>query len=184
MDFLDLLQAYRPVCEQEHRAKEQMILALSLLGEGAFARHPLMHLTASALVVNGRRDRTLMVYHHIYQSFTWPGGHADGERDLLALAMRETCEETGLLPDNLCPLEQEIASLDTLTVQEHIKRGKVVSAHLHLNAAFLLQADENAPLHIKADENADVRWLPIDQIQSFSSEKHMWPIYRKLIARL
>ena len=184
MDFLDLLQAYRPVCEQEHRAKEQMILALSLLGDGAFGRHPLMHLTASAFVVNDRRDRTLMVYDHIYQSFTWPGGHADGERDLSALDLRETCEETGVTPGDVRLLDRGIASLDTLTVQEHVKHGRVVSPHLHLNAAFLLQADPKAPLHVKADENADVRWLPIDQIESLSNERHMWPIYRKLIARL
>lgn len=184
MDFLDLLQVYQPVCEQEHRAKEQMVLALSLLHEGAFVRHPLMHLTASAFVVNERRDQTLMVYHHIYRSFTWPGGHADGERDLLVLALRETCEETGLSCDKLHPLQEGIASLDTLTVQQHTKHDKVVNAHLHLNAAFLLQADEHAPVHIKADENAAVRWLPIDGIETFSSEPHMWPIYRKLRARL
>ena len=37
-----------------------------------------------------------MVYHNIYDSWSWLGGHADGETDLLAVALREVKEETGL----------------------------------------------------------------------------------------
>lgn len=54
------------------------------------------HFSASVWTVNKERTKTLMVYHNIYNSWSWIGGHADGEEDLCAVAMRELTEETGL----------------------------------------------------------------------------------------
>lgn len=54
------------------------------------------HMTASAWVLSPDRRQVVMVYHNIYNSWSWTGGHADGDRDLLAVAMREVTEETGL----------------------------------------------------------------------------------------
>lgn len=47
------------------------------------------HITASAWVVNPDRTRVLMAYHHIYDSWAWLGGHADGDEDLPSVALRE-----------------------------------------------------------------------------------------------
>ena len=66
-----------------------------------------------------------MIYHNIYRSWAWTGGHADGERDLLAVALREAREESGL--ETLRVLKDGIFSLETLTVDGHIKRGKLCS---------------------------------------------------------
>ena len=65
--------------------------------EDAFLRTNLTaHMTASAWVLSRDRRRVVMVYHNLYRSWSWTGGHADGDRDLLAVAMREVTEETGL----------------------------------------------------------------------------------------
>ena len=56
-----------------------------------------MHFTASAWVLNPSKNKVLMLYHNIYQSWSWSGGHADGEGVLLSVAMKEVKEESGLL---------------------------------------------------------------------------------------
>ena len=89
------LLAYRPCNEQETR--DRALLLQYLAQPDIFTRqNETAHFTASAWVVNRSRSRVLMVYHNIYNSWSWTGGHADGERDLLAVALREVAEETGL----------------------------------------------------------------------------------------
>lgn len=110
------------------------------------------------------------------------GGHADGAPDLLAVALREAREETGIL--RVSPLSREIAGLDVLTVPGHVKRGKYVPTHLHLSVSYLLAAPEDQPLAVKSDENSGVQWIPISEIESYSSEPEMYPVYRKLVERM
>ena len=96
MDIREAIENYCPCCEQEARDKA-VILSFIDSNSDAFERSNLIaHMTASAWVVNPARDKVLMVYHNIYDSWSWTGGHADGERDLLSVAVREVREETGL----------------------------------------------------------------------------------------
>ena len=140
-------------------------------------------MTASAWVVNSARDRVLMVYHNIYDSWSWTGGHADGEEDLLAVALREVREETGI--EHLKPLSDGIFSLEALTVDGHEKRGEYVPSHLHLNVTYLIEADEHDSPHICADENSGVRWFTLDGALAASTEKwFVERIYSKLNAKL
>ncbi len=69
-------------------------------------------------------DRVLMAYHNIYHSWAWTGGHADGEKDLLSVAMREAREETGI--KTVTPVMDQIFSLEVLTVDGHEKKGLYV----------------------------------------------------------
>ena len=74
-----------------------MLLDLLRTGRDLWTRQdPTAHLTASAWVVNSGWSRVLMAYHNLYGSWSWLGGHADGERDLLSAALREVREESGL----------------------------------------------------------------------------------------
>ena len=70
--------------------------------------------------------------------------------------------------------------MEILTVNSHIKRGKFVPAHLHLDCCFLLEADEDEELKIKEDENSGVKWFNIDEIMNVTNEEQMKPIYMKL----
>ena len=123
-----------------------------------------------------------MIYHNIYKSWAWTGGHADGDSDLLHVAIKEAEEETGL--DNLKLLSDGIYGLQILTVDSHIKRGKFVSSHLHLDCCFLFEADEKDELRIKEDENSAVKWIDIDKVTKITNEEKMKPIYKKLNAKL
>ena len=131
MKIVEEIKKYRPCNEQEQRDKA-VILAFLENNEDAFLRSNLLaHMTASSWIVNPERTKTLMVYHNIYDSWSWTGGHADGETDLLAVALREAREETGIA--HVRPVSPEIFSLEVLTVDGHEKRGAYVPSHLHMN---------------------------------------------------
>ena len=174
---------YAPFNEQEARDKA-VILRFLEQNDDAFLRENLIaHMTASAWVVNPARDRVLMVYHKIYDSWSWTGGHADGETDLLSVALREVTEETGVR--SVRPVSPEIFSLEVLTVDGHEKRGEYVSSHLHLNVTYLLEADDAEPLRVCEDENKGVAWFSLDEALRASTEPwFVKRIYTKLNEKL
>ena len=155
--LIQQLERYKPWNEQEERDR---LLILQCLREqkDIFTRsNRLAHMTASAWVVNPDRSRVLMAYHNIYHSWSWLGGHADGETDLLSVAIREVQEESGIC--HVRPVSEEIFSVESLTVDGHVKRGEYVSSHLHLNVTYLLEASDEESLSIKKDENSGVAWF-------------------------
>ena len=182
MDILKELRAFCPWNEQE--AADRGALLSLLEGEQApYGREDPAHLTASAWVVSPDRRQVLLAYHKLYDSWAWLGGHADGDRDLLATALREVREESGL--EAVRPVSRDIYSLEILTVDGHEKRGRYVSSHLHLNLTYLLEADPAAPLRCKPDENAQVAWFGLEEAVSASSEPWFRKrIYSKLNAKL
>ena len=183
MDIRRAIRDYVPFNEQEERDRA-LILAFLEEHDDAFLRENLVaHMTASAWVVNPARDRVLMVYHRIYDSWSWTGGHADGEEDLAAVALREVREETGVRSARL--LSDEIFSLEVLTVDGHEKRGAYVPSHLHLNVTYLIEADDHDPLTVCEEENSGVRWFGLDEALKASSEPwFVARIYRKLNEKL
>lgn len=183
VDMIRKIKMFTPFNEQEEQ--DQAVLLKLLAGdEDIFTRENLTaHMTASAWVVNERRDKVLMAYHNIYDSWSWLGGHADGERDLLSVAMREVWEESGTA--HVRPLSEEIFSLEILAVDSHEKHGKYVPSHLHLNVTYLLEAEEKDALSMKPDENSGVGWFGLDEAVAASSEPWFKErIYRKLNEKL
>lgn len=182
MDLIAGLRAFCPWNEQEERDREAMLRLLEG-GQAAWGREDPAHWTASAWVVSPERDRALLAYHNIYNSWAWLGGHADGERDLLAAALREVREESGL--EEVRPVSREIYSLEILTVDGHEKRGRYVSSHLHLNVTFLLEADPAAPVRCKPGENSRVGWFGLEEAIAASTEPWFQKrIYAKLNGKL
>ena len=183
MDMFSAIAAYRPCNEQETRDKAVILDFLSKNPDAYLRSNLIAHMTASAWVVNPARDKVLMVYHKLYDSWSWTGGHADGERDLLKVALREVREETGA--EHVRPVSEDIYSLEVLTVDGHEKRGEYVPSHLHLNVTYLLEADERDSLHICEAENSGVRWFTLEGALRASSEPwFVERIYKKLNAGL
>ncbi|MCM1025323.1 MAG: NUDIX hydrolase [Roseburia sp.] len=175
--------AYCPGCEQEEADRRMMLELLETRRNLLTRENTTAHFTASAWLTNESRTKVLMVYHNIYRSWSWTGGHADGEADLLRVARREAMEETGL--QKIRTVSEDIYSLEILTVDGHIKRGSYVPSHLHLNVTYLLEADEREELAVKPDENSGVRWFPLEEALQACTEPWMvqW-IYSKLNDRL
>ena len=181
--LLAQLEGYAPWNEQEARDKA-VLLTMLRSGRDLWTReNETAHLTASAWVTDPTRTRVLMCYHNIYHSWSWLGGHADGDRDLLGVALREVGEESGLA--SVRPVSEDLFSLEILTVDGHEKRGRYVPSHLHLNVTYLLEADDTETLAIKPDENSAVGWFGLDEAVAASSEPWFRErIYAKLNAKL
>ena len=182
-ELISKIKKYQPFNEQEEMDKA-LILNWIETQENAFSReNTVAHMTASAWVVNKERNKVLMVYHNIYNSWSWLGGHADGETDLLAVAVREVKEEAGIT--NVRPVSDEIFSLESLTVDGHVKKGRCVSSHLHLNVTYLLEADSEEAVSVKADENSGVAWFaPGEALKKSTEPWFVEHVYGKLVEKM
>ena len=178
-----LIRAFRPGCPQEERDRAELLRRLDS-GEDLLGRDNLSaHLTASAWVTTPQRDRVLLAHHNLYNSRAWLGGHADGSADLARVALREVQEESGLTQLRL--VSPEVYSLEILAVTGHEKRGEYVPSHLHLNVTFLVEADPEEPLQVKADENRRLAWFsPEEAVRASAEPWFRGRIYPKLNRRL
>ena len=182
MRLFKAIQNYEPVNEQEERDKDVMLRYIRSCDDYLERENAIAHFTTSIWTVNKARTKTLMAYHNIYDSWAWIGGHADGEEDLPSVALRELWEETGVRRAAL--LTPEIFSLEILTVDGHIKKGRYVSSHLHLNVTYLAQADESEALTVNEAENQAVKWFSFED--ALRASKEPWfveHIYAKLIKK-
>ena len=171
------IQRYIPKNEQEKTDQTAILRFMDANPDCLFRTNLVGHLTSSAIVVNEAMDKILFAFHNIYQSWSWVGGHNDGDPDCLQVALRETREETGV--KNLRPWSEDIFMIDIIYVRNHIKRGQYVPDHLHLNVTYLLVADDRDDLLVKPDENSGVRWFPIDEVLKHVNEDRMVPVYQK-----
>lgn len=182
MDFIEEIAAYQPACRQEAADKKIICDMITSHGRDILSRSSkIAHMTASGFIVSRGLKKTLMIHHHIYQSWGWTGGHADGCGDLLQTALREAREETGVLAAAAAP---GIAALDILPVFGHSKNGAFVSAHLHFNACYLLLADESAAICHNPSENSGAAWIALENINETIAETHMRPVYQKLVKKV
>lgn len=168
--------------DREAQEQRMILEMIDRLGDAILTRESgIAHMTASSIIVSKDRRRTLMAFHRIYNSWAWTGGHADGESDFEAVARREAQEETGI--SGLKRLGGGIASLEILPVWAHVKRGKPVGSHLHLNVSYLFEADDSLPLRVREDENSAVGWIAVDRLGESVSEPPMLPVYERLLRR-
>ena len=181
--LVNQLEKYKPFNEQEMRDREVILKMLQSEKDIFYRTNLCAHMTASAWVVNRERTKTIMVHHNIYNSWSWMGGHADGNENLLEVAVREVKEECGV--ENVRPVSQDIFSIEVLPVSGHMKNGKYVNSHLHLNITYLIEADEAEKLSIKEDENSNAGWFTFSDAMAASSEEWFKEhIYAKLIEKL
>ena len=180
MGIISDIVAYKPRNHQEEQDKAVIFHFLTTNADAFHRGNTIAHMTASAWIVNPDRSKVLLCYHNIFGSWTWTGGHADGERDLLKVALKEAKEETGL--ENIRPVDGKILSLEVLTVDGHEKRGEYVSSHLHMNVTYMLEADDTEELKVCKGENSAVAWFsPEDALKASSEPWFVKRIYSKLI---
>lgn len=177
------IEMFVPYNEQEEVDRKIMLKYIKDFDDTLTRQNEYGHFTSSAFVINKERTKILMIYHKIYNSWAWTGGHSDGDNDLLYVAMKEAKEETGI--KNVTPILKNIYSLELINVNGHEKRGKYVGSHIHLNVTYLLEADENEVIHIKEDENSGVKWVAINEVLDASSEQWIRDrVYSKIINKM
>lgn len=176
------IENYKPYNAQEMKDQEVILKYMDTFDNLLVRDNEFAHFTASAWLVNQNHTKVLMEYHNIYNSWSWVGGHADGEEDLLKVAIKEAKEETGL--SLVKPVSEEIYSIEILGVPAHEKRGKHVATHVHLNVTYLLEADENELTKVKPDENSAIQWMGLEEAIEKSTEPEMKVVYKKLNEKL
>lgn len=182
MDYIRLIENFAPANEQEESDKRITLRFIEQFPSSVLLReNEIAHITSSAFVVNQSCDKALLVHHNIMNTWAWPGGHADGDADLMRVARREVREETGVCC--LAPLLPGIASVDILPVHGHIRNGEYVSAHLHLSVAYIVACDDKQPLSAQPGENTAVQWFGFDQFTGTIFSPQNVYFYNKLINR-
>jgi 8-oxo-dGTP pyrophosphatase MutT (NUDIX family) len=138
-----------------------------LMHRDAFQRYHLPgHITGSAWILDSSRQDVLLVHHGTLNRWLQPGGHAEGEENVLNVALREAEEETGL--KNFKILHDGIFDLDIHPIPA---RGDFPD-HLHYDIRFLLEATRSEPI-IVSDESHDVAWFPLRQLSTLNNPSLM-----------
>lgn len=183
MELLEFLQNYQAFNEEEEAERQEIIQFIKAFGDKSYDRDNLVgHFSASAWIVNKEHTKVLMIYHNMFNTWAWVGGHADGDKDLLHVALKETEEETGLT--SVQPVFNTPIDVNMLVVHNHYKRGKFVPRHLHPNIVFLLEADENVPVRQKEDENSGVKWIEFDDVKNYVTNEYTIVYYNRIIEKM
>ncbi|HEY0502153.1 MAG TPA: NUDIX hydrolase [Lysobacter sp.] len=134
------------------------------------------HFTASSWLVDGTATRVLLTHHRKLERWLQLGGHADGDRDLARVALREAEEESGLTG---LRVEPELFDLDRHWIPER----KDVPGHWHYDARYVVRAGENED-YVVSDESHDLAWRAIEAILSDpASDASMLRMARKWVER-
>jgi 8-oxo-dGTP pyrophosphatase MutT (NUDIX family) len=159
--FIRNLEDYNPSDEDEKLFKGQFLEVLN--HPDAFQRFHLPgHLTASAWIVDLSKKFVLLTHHAKLNKWLQPGGHADGDENLMAAALREAEEETGLKTFTL--LLPEIFDIDIHTIPAR----KEFPEHQHFDVRYLLQTDRQDTL-ILSEESHALAWIPSNAIQNITN---------------
>lgn len=170
------IKKYQPSNHQEQKDLQFLLSKIDTYDQ-LLTRQTDIHLSVSIWVKNKHKQQVLMVYHNIYDAYSWIGGHVDGASDLYQVAKKELEEETGITSYEII---DTIYSIEILPVKEHYKNDQKIAAHKHINITFLAYA-EDQPLITNSNENSDVKWIDTNTIDEVVSEKDMRVVYRKLM---
>ena len=125
----------------------------------------------------------LKTLHHQKIFLFGTAGFGKSDNYFKKVALKEVQEESGL--ENVSFMSDDLFSLEVLTVDGHVKRGKYVSSHLHYNVTYLMEANDQDELKIKEDENKGLRWFSFEDALKASTEPwFVENIYSKLNSKV
>ena len=172
--LLDLLRNHRPANADEQDMTGATI-AFVEQQPNCFERSLLMgHITGSAWIVSPDRKQTLLILHRKLDRWLQPGGHADGDPDVAAVALREAQEETGLTSLRL--LNPGIFDVDI----HPIPARNGVPEHLHYDIRFLLEAQPNEPFG-RCEEIKNIRWFSVDEAKNHVNDVSIQRLVNKIM---
>jgi 8-oxo-dGTP pyrophosphatase MutT (NUDIX family) len=132
------------------------------------------HVTGSAWVVSPDRSRVLMMHHRKHDQWFQPGGHADGDADIVRVALRETAEETGIDSSHIHLLGPDIFDVDIHTIPEMHGDPR----HEHIDIRFLVEIDDRLPVPGN-DESHDVIWVSLLEVTRYNNNRSTYRMLEK-----
>ncbi len=175
--LLELLHNHKGADAGESAMKEQMT-AFVQNNDQCFDRELLMgHVTGSAWILDDSGQFVLLMHHRKLDKWFQPGGHCDGDNDVLRVALKEAQEETGLNAIDI--LSNEIFDIDIHPIPER----KGIPAHLHYDVRFLFSADKTLPLLVNEESNG-LQWVELASVESLNDSESMMRMVRKTLRAL
>ena len=172
--LLHLLENHTPADTREWEMRDE-ILAFVKQHPDCFERALTEgHITASAWITNPNRNLVLMTHHRKLDRWFQLGGHADGETDVLKVALSEAREESGL--HGIRPLSEHIFDVDVHFIPSH----GAVAAHKHYDIRFLLEAADDQPLRGSERESKQLRWVSMEEVLQLNSEASIRRMVEKM----
>lgn len=164
--ILDLLKIYKPIDDADRRQVERVVAFVKSTDLCFERSHLAGHITGSAWIVDPSGTRVLLTHHKKLGKWLQLGGHADGQPDVLAVALREAKEESGL--EDLRPVSNEIFDVDVHTIPARPTEPE----HLHYDIRFVFQAGEKEEVQVSG-ESLDVVWIALDELEQLTREPSM-----------
>lgn len=131
------------------------------------------HFTASVLVMNTKKTKVLLMHHVKLERWSQFWGHADGEKDLRNVALRELEEESWIRE------EEAQVSENIFNIDVHIMPAKKWEpAHIHYDVSFLAFVPEDIVFQRQESEVNDIGWLELEEVKK---ELHVWKYVSGLI---
>ena len=122
------------------------------------------HITTSGFIVNENNDALLLLKHKFLGRWLQPGGHVDStDLTLMASALREACEETGLFEHQLLAMSNSIFDIDSHQIPANQKKEEL--AHVHHDLRFLFKCIDSATINISKEESTDSKWVPFSDLE-------------------
>ena len=130
------------------------------------------HITGSGWILDLEREHVLLTHHDRLDKWLQLGGHADGDPNVLRVAMREAREESGI--DEIRPIHEAIFDVDVHAIPA---RG-TEPAHEHYDVRFLLEADRKQPLRITPESKA-LAWVKLADVVQLTRERSVLRMVEK-----
>ncbi len=173
-ELLQLLTHYRTPFMEEAGMVARAI-AFVRQHVNCFDRHlETGHVTGSSWVVNPSRSRVLLLHHRKLDRWLQPGGHADGDPDMLRVVLKETAEETGLEIEQIHLVAEQIFDVDIHTIYPSAHDA----LHTHFDVRFLVEIDDAIPLPGN-NESYDVRWVALHEVAHYNNALSLHRMVRK-----
>ncbi|MFN8349448.1 MAG: NUDIX hydrolase [Spirosomataceae bacterium] len=170
--LLNLLQAHLPFDEQEQRMWLETIRFVEQ-NPDCFERWLTAgHITGSAWIVDKAQNCVLLMHHRKLDRWFQPGGHADGDPDILRVALKEAQEETGLT--GISPEGSQLFDIDVHLIPATVQ----IPAHYHYDMRFLMQADSTLPLQSNNESKA-LAWVTLEEVADYNNSESILRMVRK-----
>jgi len=133
-----------------------------------------VHVTGSAWVVSPDRNRVLMMHHKKHGQWFQPGGHADGDADIVRVALRETSEEMGIDLSHIKLLDLSLFDVDIHGIPAIGNEPQ----HDHIDIRFLVEIDDSLPVPGN-DESHEVMWVNLYEVARYNNNRSTYRMLEK-----